>query len=150
MPQIALVGLMVAGGALSAIGKISEANANADAAEFNAGQADRNAELTREKTTLDVDKERFKNRLQIGGIRAAYGASGLTMDGTPQEVLEQNQAIALKNEVAIQHSGAVEEQNYRTKAAQFRNAAGGIRAGGILGAIGGGASAAADILNRTA
>lgn len=154
MPQVALVGLMAAGAATSAIGNIMSADANAKADLFNANKDDQQAALVNEQTQLKESQQVYSDKETIGSIRAAYGASGISMDGTPTQVLEQNAAMAQMNEVAITHQGTVESQMYTDQAQQYRTAADSITQGGILGAIGnaitGGTKIAATQINFNA
>lgn len=150
MPQMLMVGLMAAGSAMNVAGNIMGANAKADAELYNADRADENAKLVLEQTDQEVEREHFKNQQTLSSIRAAYGASGLTMDGSSQDYLDSQGILALKNEVAIKNKGLLEAKAYKDQAQQYRIAAGGTRTGGILGGIGAGLTGVGGILKRTA
>lgn len=150
MAQMLMIGMMVAGGAMNAAGNVMAANAKADADLYNAQRADENAKLTLEQTDQEVEREHYKNTQTLGSIRAAYGASGLVMDGSAQDYADSQAMIGLKNELAIKHKGILDAKAYSDQAQQYRNAAGADRTGGILGGIGSGLSGVGNVLKRTA
>jgi acyl-CoA synthetase (NDP forming) len=132
MAQVALLGLIAAGGAMQVAGNIMHAQRSADM--FNAGQMDKQAQLAHDQGALDLQKQEFSDKQQLGSIRSAYGASGLSMDGSAQDVLEMNTAIAKLNEETIKHKTIVQTQMYQDQANQYRGAAGADFWSGIFGA----------------
>lgn len=152
MAPIALVGLMAIGTTMSVIGHLRAASAERQAAEFQAkqaegaaDQADTNAVLTREATAEDERRAKSDNNKVLGSIRNAYGASGVTMDGTPQAYLEEQAAVAKANELSIRYDGFLKAKAYRDQASGYRQQANQLRVGGsnamaagTLGAIGAG------------
>src|SRR5688572_29095657 len=107
----------LASGAMSAIGAIQQGNAAAAAAEQNARYAEHNAlvaERNRATVLSQTDSEaagqQRDNRRQLSQIRAAYGASGLALEGSPLDVLEDT---ALEQELdvsTIRYSGQIKAQ----------------------------------------
>lgn len=95
---------VVAASALSAAGALASANAasaQADAqakaaayqqqvAERDKQIADQNRVLALQQGEIAADDQRRENRRQLSAIRAAYGASGLTLEGSPLAVLEDS------------------------------------------------------------
>lgn len=93
LPVIASVA-SVAGGVVGAVGAVQSGEANAAAAQtnsnimtYNAQVADRNREATLLAADSDAQKQTRDNARQLGAIRVAYGASGLSMAGSPLEQL---------------------------------------------------------------
>lgn len=88
-----LIGAL-AGGAMQAVGAITEANAQSQAATRNAAIQQQNkliADDTRRQniTTaqVDADDKRRENRRTLAAMRASYGNSGLQLTGSPLDVL---------------------------------------------------------------
>lgn len=156
--------LAIGGTALSAMGAISAANAQADAANYNAQIADRDAvvadqnrKLATEQARIDADDKRRGNRRVLASMRAAYGASGLELAGSPLDVLEDT---AVEQELDAQRvefegrargrEGALQMLGLQESATLSRMEARSARTAGVMGAIGGGLSGAGTILSRVA
>lgn len=122
LPIIALVGAAVsAAGAIA--GGISQQAAANNAAKYEKQAAAENAR----RQSVDAQK-------QIGRARANYGASGVTMEGSPLDVLEESARTAELDRLTILQQGKVRAQKYK---AQGKEALyGGITsaAGTLLGA----------------
>ena len=83
------------GGLMQARGAIEQGKAQAKAAEVSAQMAERDAEVVDQNRKLalvqadiDATDKRRQNRRTMGAIRAKYGASGVSMAGSPLDVLE--------------------------------------------------------------
>lgn len=154
-----LIGLAGAGTALNIFGQSKQAAAakqqalqQADDAEYAADLADDNVRLTLEQTDKEAHYLEFENKLAIGNIRASFGASGVILDGTPREFLEQQSAIGVENVMNLRHKGILEARGYRIegqsqrrRAVNLRNAAENADEAGIIAAIGAGVSGATEI-----
>lgn len=148
------IGLGILGTAFSTIGQLKQASSQAEQAEFSAkesemaaGRSDRKAALVREQTFDDVKTSARETAKVLGSIRTAYGASGVTMDGTPQEYLESQAAIGKANMIAINHKGILQARAYREEAQSLRRQAEQYRIGGdnaqtagLIGAVAAGSS----------
>ncbi len=119
MAPIAIgVGMAVLGATTGIVGNIikgkaeeEQANKVAEAHEFNASQKERTADLIRKQATEDERRLRVQARREFGGIRAAYGASGVTLEGSPVDVLEDSVATAELDALTIREQG---ERKYTT------------------------------------
>lgn len=154
MMALGVVGSLVSGitGMMAAQ---AQADAAADAAEQNARIADYNRKVAeRNKNTVLAeadaaasDKQR-DNRRVMSSIRASYGASGLSLEGSPLDVMTDT---ALEQELDVsrtRYKGQLqaigyedEGNNYKLKAELHRmEAASASRAGSIsaVGALFGG------------
>lgn len=96
MPYMAgaSAGLSILGGIASANGASSAAYNQSAAYSFNAkiqqqqeAAFEQQRQLVYANARSNADDVRKKNAAQMGQIRTAYGASGLTMDGSPLDVL---------------------------------------------------------------
>ena len=89
------------GGLMGAMGAQAQGQSQAMAQQFNADIAGRNAGLAREAAATDAALLERQTRMQLGSIRAAYGASGVTAAGSPLDVLEMSVANAERDRQQI-------------------------------------------------
>jgi hypothetical protein len=120
MATFAMLGATAISTGLNIAGALKQGDAAQAAAEANAQASESYARQTREEYAQKVDMEHFKNKLALGGIRAAYGASGVTMDGTPQEYMEQSAAVAKTNELNLRYEGIRKAGAYLIEARKYR------------------------------
>lgn len=120
----------VASGAISAVGAIASANAQAAAAKYNADIDRRNAIVVDQnranlmrQTEIDAQAKRRENQRTLGTIRAAYGASGLEMSGSPLDVLEDS-ALELETDVhRVEYEGRMKGREMAFQAQTYRESA---------------------------
>lgn len=151
-------------GVIGAMGAIQAANAQAAASEYNAKIADRDAQIADQnrRQALDtaetaVGDQRRDNRRVLATMRAAYGASGLELAGSPLDVLEDT---ALEQELDVQRisyegkmrarEGAVQMLGLKENATISRMEAKNAKKVGVIGAAGSLVSGAGRALSRTA
>lgn len=156
--------LSIAGTAVSAIGAIGSAKAQSAAASYNAQIADRdvvvadqNRKLAIEQARIDAEDKRRDNRRVLSSMRAAYGASGLELAGSPLDVLEDT---AIEQELDAQRvefegrargrEGALQMLGLQESATLSRMEAKSAKSAGYMGAIGAGLSGAGTTLSRVA
>jgi hypothetical protein len=104
--------IMGAMAAVSAVQAIQAGRAAKKQSEFNAAVADRNAGLARDQAAADADAQRRHSQRVLGGIRAGYGASGITMEGSPLDVLEFSAANAELDRQNILYKGELRAMGY--------------------------------------
>lgn len=122
-----------AAAASSAVGAIYEGNAKAGAAEYNATVADQNAKLSSQQGAENERRTRVMGRKVLGSIRAGYGASGVTMEGSATDVYEESAATAELDALTARHSGEVKAYEYENEAKLERFRAQTSRVSGYLG-----------------
>jgi hypothetical protein len=135
--------LMTIGGTvINAMGQAQKGEAENQLAQMNANVAIGNAKLAREKGAEQERQVRREGAKALGTIQAGYGASGVTMEGSPLEVLEESARNAELDALTVRHSGEVkaiafenEARAYRTRGASaqalgYGSAAGTALAGG--------------------
>lgn len=120
--------------AFSVIGAISGARAESNAAKFNAAQAERNAQVARSNAAADAQAQSRDARRRIGAARAAYGAAGVSLEGSPLDVLEQSAAEAEMDKMNILYKGELQAMGYEDTAALNRSRAKDAQTAGIFGA----------------
>ena len=115
MPAISSIAIaMVAVGTVTqAVGTMSEANAKADALNRNAQLADRNAIVAKQQAAHDVARQDKIGRMQIGAIRAGYGASGTTAS---EDILSMSITNAELDKLEIQCQGDLRARGYEDEA----------------------------------
>ena len=96
---------------------------NATAFETRALEAERNRGIAYAKSDLMARDERVKSRAVIGQVRAAYGASGLALDGSPLDVLQATAAEQELDVAKILYAGDLEALAETDKAVSFRQQA---------------------------
>lgn len=134
MVALAVIGSLVSG-VVGAVGAMASASAQADAAEYQAAVDERNKRMIQQQTTVEMDDQRRENRRKLATIRAAYGSSGLALEGSPLDVLEDS-AIEGELEVGrIQQQGQTKAMGYSESATLSRMRADAARTAGPINAV---------------
>lgn len=144
-----MIGMSVLGSVMGAQQAQKQGDAAAAAAKFNADAARRNAGIARQQASDDAAAQRRDSTQKLGAMRAAYGASGVTLDGSPTDVLEASARNAELDNQMIKYKGELRAMGYEDSATldDFSGAtaqeAGNDKASGILlsGAVKAGGSA---------
>lgn len=138
--------LSAVGSVVGAVGAMQQANAASTAAGYNAQVQHRNAIAARQQSDMAMEDKARDNRRQLGAIKAAYGASGLT-GGSTLDVLEDT---SLEQELAvsrINYQGAVRATGYQDQATLDRMQAKSARSAGQISFFGGLLGAGAGFAN---
>jgi hypothetical protein len=118
--------LGVAGTAFQAIGAIQSGNAARAAGDYNAALYERNAQISQQNTQAQETRQRRLAAMRAGSNRAAVGASGVSLEGSPLDILESNAAQEELDALMIRWNGQNEASNLRASgalaSAQGRNA----------------------------
>lgn len=140
----------VASGALSVISAIQQSNAQQAEANYerqianrNRIVADQNRQLALRTAEIDANDKRRENARTYASVRAAYGASGIEMAGSPLDVLEDT---ALESELDVRRTeyegrvrgreGALEMLGYSEKAQQAKMKGQNAKTAGVLNIAG--------------
>lgn len=124
--------LAIAGTAFQAVGAIRQASAESNAAKFNAQVAENNARIARQNAVENAARQRRENQRRLGAIRAGFGASGISLEGTPLDVLEDSAAEAELDALTIEHQGALEAAGFSSSAALSRTRARSAKQAGFV------------------
>lgn len=111
-PITIMAGVSMLGGAVSAMGAQAQGQSAAMAQQFNADIAGRNAGLARDAAAYDASIQERNARMQMGAIRAAYGASGVTAEGSPLDVLQMSVTNAERDRQQILYRGELKALGY--------------------------------------
>lgn len=115
----AAVALMAVGTLSSAAAAQRQGEAAAQAAAFNSQVAKRNATLAIQQSQQDAEAQRRLAYKKIGGAVAAYGASGVTLEGSPLDVLEESVRNAEQDRQTILYKGQLRAMGYESDAALY-------------------------------
>jgi len=95
----------VASAVVGTVGAISTGISQGRAARYNAQVAENNAQAARQAAAFEADAERRRQIRLFGAQRAAYGKAGVTMEGTPLDVVGDTAAEAELDLLAIRYQG---------------------------------------------
>jgi len=135
-PVSAFALVSMAGGALNAVGSQYSAQGEAEAQEFNAKVADRNAALTREAADYNAMLLERQSRKIIGSIRANAGASGGSgADGSLFDILADSARAAEMDRQQTLYQGELRALGYEDSARLSRMGAKSAKTAGMFGSI---------------
>lgn len=98
------------------MGNISEAQSRASANKYNAAVAEQNAVQARLQAASSAKIQREQSERLLGAQQAAYGASGITMEGTPLDVLANSATNAERDRQTIMYKGNLQAAGYQDQA----------------------------------
>lgn len=127
---------MLAGSIMSAYGQKQAGDAALMAGEFNANNLERNAVLARQQAAEEERRLRVMARKSIGEMRANFGASGVTMEGSALDVLQESAAMAELDALTIRHRGDAQAAQMRNEAISERYRGASAQAGSRWSAAG--------------
>ena len=136
MAPAVLIGLSVAGSAISAIGQLKQGDAAKQAGDMNAANARQNAVDATEQARLQEENQRVEAKKILGSARANYGASGVTMEGSPLDVLESSARNAELDALTIRYGGKIKAAAYNRSAAGYQMEGEAAQSSSRLGAAG--------------
>jgi hypothetical protein len=111
------------GTAMSVIGALQQGQQAKQSAEYNAAIARNNAIASQQQSAANAAAQQRKARMQMGTMRAGYGASGIGLEGSPMDILEQSAAMAELDRQNILYGGTLRTQGF-TNTANLEEAAG--------------------------
>lgn len=108
--------LAVASTAMSVSAASEQANQKAEMSAYNERINRANAAASLEQARADAAQQARQAEKTLGGIRAAYGASGVSLEGSAIDVLSESTTNATLDNLAIKHRGALRAQGYTRQA----------------------------------
>jgi hypothetical protein len=96
-----------------------QAEYNAEIMRQNQGIADRNADNIRKAALEETERKREENERFLAHQRAAFGASGVQMEGTPLAVMGETAAHLELDALETWRQGKLREYNERGRARSF-------------------------------
>lgn len=116
-PVSAMIGLSIAGTAVSAAGQIAQGNSAAEMGALQQQAYESQARSTAKASAFEQAQERRKQELVAANARAQVGASGVALEGSPGEVLMANAGQGELDIQAIQFGSNVRQGQLRTQGA---------------------------------
>jgi hypothetical protein len=133
----ALPALMIAGTALGAVGAIRSGQANAAAADYNAGIARQNAQIAQAQGEAASEAQQRDTAQKMGAALAAYGASGVqTGTGSPEDVLVSSARLATLNNLTLRYNYQLKGMGYQNEAALDESESDAASTNGFLSGFG--------------
>lgn len=129
--------LGIVGGLISAVGSIAQASAASASAKYNAQVAERNKRAVTAQTINEVEDRRIKDRRVLGTIRAAYGANGFEMGGSPMDVIADTTLEQELDVAKVKYQGKMKAEGYGEQAVLFGMEAKAAKTAGWIGAASG-------------
>lgn len=126
----------LAGTAASAAGQARAGRTEETIGLENQRIANREADYLLKRGRLEERVFRREGKKALGGIRAAVGASGITQEGSPQEVKEESAANIALNALLIRHRSIKEAADLRQRGAMAAQEGRAARQAGAIGAAG--------------
>lgn len=114
-PTTALIGLQIAGAAISAAGQVSQGNTAQMMGQLQQAAYEQQAKATENASAFEQMQLRRKQGLAAGEARAQIGASGVAFDGSPTEVLAAQAGQDELDIAAIQYGSKLKATQLRTQ-----------------------------------
>ena len=120
--------------AVGALGAIQQARSSAAASEFNAQVADNNAITAEQNAAADERQQRRTASREAASSRARIGAAGVSLEGSPLDVLEDQALEAELDALNLRYGGKLQASNYRSQAQLDRSRARSAKTQGFISA----------------
>lgn len=130
----AIAGLSAVSGVVGTIGKLTEGSANSAADRFNADVANQNSQIVAEQGRQQLAQQQIDAYRKLGAIKAGFGASGVTTDGSPLDVLADSYTQAETDANTIMFNSKIRQAGYQNTAALDTAKAGYDTNAGYMGA----------------
>jgi len=112
--------LMMTGAAISAAGAIQQGNAAKSASTYNATLKERDAAIATQQANQEAQQVRWQSARMQGSLLAGYGASGVTAEGSPLDVLANSASQAKLDEETVLYRGKLKSTGFMSDAALSR------------------------------
>lgn len=107
---------MIAGAGMSALGAIQQGQTANQTAQQQAFTDQMNAIQSRTQADYNEQKSRLQANMTMGTAQANYGASGVTLSGSPTDVLKASIARSEQDALLIKQRGDIMAQGYNNQA----------------------------------
>lgn len=130
---IALVATAIAGVA-AAGGALVQGFQQAGVARFNAKVAGQNAVIAQQQASADEDTIRRRQEKLRGSQIAAFGASGVTLEGSPLDIIGQDELEMEREALMARYGGTIGARRFGIDETEQRYRASNAEMGGYIGA----------------
>lgn len=114
MSFLAVVGVI--GAVAQGIGAMSQANSQAQAAQYNAEVQRRNEQAALSQGAAQAQDQQRQSEEDLGRIRAAYGASGIELSGDALGIYQDSATQANYDQAKIRYNSQVRATGYQDQA----------------------------------
>lgn len=128
------MGMQLVGSVASAYGAMSNAAATASADNYSSQVASRNAVAVQQQADQTAELLRRQSQQKIGTMVASYGASGVTLEGSPADSLANSASNAALDAETAQYRAGLKIAGYNAEAALDTAAAGNATTAGYFSA----------------
>lgn len=125
----------VLGAVASAAGSIAAGQAQAQASRAQADAYRRQAELERQQADFNARQQEHKAIKLISQQRSSFLAAGVSLYGTPMDVIDDSTMQSDLDVQAIRYNGEIKAQNFDMQARALDVKASGAEKAGAIGAI---------------
>jgi hypothetical protein len=108
--------VMLAGTAISAMGAVSQANAQQASHQFNAQLNERDATVATQQASAEAVRIKRESDLAQGRMIAGFGASGLSVDGSALDALAESAGQAQLDIETVKYRGNLKSMGYHDSA----------------------------------
>lgn len=105
------------------VGQIQQSRAAESSARYNAALAEQNRRIALQQAKADERTQRRSALRRAGSARAAAGASGLTLEGSALDILEDNAVEEELSALNIRYQGQLRARGFGTEASLERSRA---------------------------
>lgn len=127
-------GLQIVGTAVSVIGQLSQGDAKSQAAEYNAQTAESLANQTQLQGIEQARRVRVNALKTIGEAKANYGASGVQLEGSALDILQESAQNATLDALNVKYQSDLKAFAYRRDAGSQRAAGENAKTASVYGA----------------
>ena len=108
--------ISIVGTVVGVVGQVVSGMNASKADAYNAQIATQNAMIARNNAEFNAEQQQRAARLRIGAAEANYGASGITTEGSPLDVLESSARNSEIDRQAIIYQGNIRAAGYQDQA----------------------------------
>lgn len=129
-------GLGIIGTLVGGVGQILGGVAALQQGRFAAEVARANAQAARQQAAAEEIRVRRERVRRIGATRAAFGAAGVTLEGSPLDVLAEQALEAEEDALLVRFGGRVRARQFGLEATLAQQAGTAGLFGGLAGGLG--------------
>jgi hypothetical protein len=121
--------------AMATASTVVQAQSQASSARYNAKVAEQNAEAARRQAEAGAERQGRQNQRELAKRRTAYAAAGVSLEGSPLDLLEDVAIEGQMDVLGIRQRGLEQARQYAIAAEKSRHEASTTETLGTLGAI---------------
>lgn len=122
------------GAVVGVVSSLSQAQAASDTAKYNRDVANNNAIAAKQQGDAALIQQRKQAERRMGSIAAAYSASGVSMEGSALDVIEESAGQAELDSQNLQYNTRLKMQGYSDSANLYSAQADNAETSGYMGA----------------